>query len=132
MSLWDEVARHVKLDRRGFGICPFPGHKEKTGSLHVFRATKGKHKGEWLYYCHGCHEKGDAGDWQFFITGRRGEIEREDPEVRRIRLGDEKVAAERARLLLRFRNRYPDTPEEAIDFLDTVQERLQAARQGVR
>jgi hypothetical protein len=126
MSLQDEVAKHVKLDRRGWGCCPF--HQEKTASFHVFIARKGKHRGQEIYYCQGCRAMGDGADWQLFITGHRGAIPREDPEVRRLRLAEQRVAAERERILHKFLDRYPDTPVEAFDFLDSVQQRLQAAR----
>lgn len=128
MSLREEVAKRVQLDRNGFGFCPC--HDEQTKSFHVFLATRGKHKGEWLFNCFGCGFKGDAADWQEFITGRKGKIQQEDPEVRRIRLANERVRKERDRLERLFRIRYPDTPDEAFGFLETVQIRLKAARLG--
>lgn len=128
MSLRDEIAKRVQLDRRGWGLCPF--HQEDRASFHVFVASKGKHRGEEIYFCQGCGTMGDAADWQEFITGRKGKVQQEDPEVRRLRLADERVRKERDRLEYLFRSRYPDTPDEAFGFLETVQTRLKAARLG--
>ena len=38
----------IMIDRKGFCCCPF--HKEKTGSMKVFKDS---------YYCFGCGESGD-------------------------------------------------------------------------
>lgn len=38
----------IKIDRRGFCCCPF--HKEKTGSMKIYKDS---------YYCFGCGESGD-------------------------------------------------------------------------
>ena len=38
----------IKIDRKGFCCCPF--HKEKTGSMKIYKDS---------YYCFGCGESGD-------------------------------------------------------------------------
>ena len=38
----------IKIDRKGFCWCPF--HKEKTGSMKIYKNS---------YYCFGCGESGD-------------------------------------------------------------------------
>lgn len=115
MSLRDEVAKRVHLDRQGWGLCPF--HQEKTKSFHVFFATKGKHKGEEIYFCQGCGAKGDIRDWCRLVEGKAEEelptiIKRSPSQV----LQDEHntaIEADWQELL----NRYPDLPEEARMFI---------------
>jgi DNA primase len=65
VRLSEFVARRVKLKRMGpdlFGICPFPGHEQNTGSFSVNDA-----KG--FYHCFGCGEHGDVLDWLQKIEG---------------------------------------------------------------
>ena len=56
-SITEVVSRYVTLRQQGreqVGLCPF--HAEKTPSFWV-NEDKG------LFYCHGCHEKGDVIDF---------------------------------------------------------------------
>lgn len=60
-SLYDAVAEHVKLTKRGrdfIGICPF--HREKTASLVVHVD---------YFNCFGCGAKGDVIDFTARING---------------------------------------------------------------
>jgi DNA primase len=65
VRLSEFVARRVRLKRVGpdlFGLCPFPDHREKTGSFSV-NDQKG------FYHCFGCGAHGDAIDWLQKIEG---------------------------------------------------------------
>jgi DNA primase len=65
VRLSEFVSRRVALKRMGtdyFGICPFPGHKEKTGSFSVNDEKQ-------FYHCFGCNEHGDVLDWLQKIEG---------------------------------------------------------------
>ena len=54
----------VELQRRGnksVGLCPFPDHREKTGSFTAFDDGK--------FYCYGCHRHGDVIDFTRQLFG---------------------------------------------------------------
>jgi DNA primase len=58
------VGEYLKLRKTGAqnytGLCPF--HKEKTGSFSVNASTA-------IYYCFGCHEKGDVFNFVMKMDG---------------------------------------------------------------
>ena len=54
----------VQLDRRGsksVGLCPFPDHREKTGSFTVFADGR--------FHCFGCQRHGDVIDFTRLLFG---------------------------------------------------------------
>ena len=104
------VSQSLKLQRIGKryrGCCPF--HEEKTPSFYLM-----PDKDRWRFYCFGCGARGDAIDWlrltqQVSFKEARELLGQQRPppptaeEKRQRRLREE-----RARLLVRYRDRSPD------------------------
>lgn len=64
-NILDVVSQHTTLKKTGSGytgLCPFPGHKEKTPSFHVSDVKQ-------AYHCFGC---GKGGDIYRFMMELRG------------------------------------------------------------
>lgn len=103
MELVTAVRRKTELWKAGadfVGRCPFPGHQDDTASFHIFRGNDGKAR----FYCFGCQEKGDIGDWMTLMEGKRVRV-RIDPAVAQARQ-EEKHRETRWQ---RFLDRNPDT-----------------------
>lgn len=80
------IGRYVKLDPRGSGHCPFPGHHQNGRDAHVsFRVHPPRRVGGWCWYCYAWGRGGSAFDflrywygldaktlWQRVLTGDVG------------------------------------------------------------
>jgi len=107
------VGRKVKLQKRGgrwWGLCPF--HHEKTPSFYVWTGRRG----EGRYHCQGCGADGDGIDWLRKVEGQRASF-KPNPEL--IRQRQERLG--RTLVWHDIRDRYPDLPLEAEDFIEPSQ-----------